>query len=68
MIGIPVEFCGEGAPCRDAAMRAYEALRAGGVLDPHAFEAAVTIFRHHHPDALPRQARYIVAEWIAPDP
>jgi hypothetical protein len=64
---IPVELCGEGSACRQAAVRAYEALRASGVIDPHAFDAAVTVFRYHHPDALPLQARHIVAEWIAPD-
>jgi hypothetical protein len=67
MLGIPVEFCSEGSVCRRAAVRAYEALRARGIIDPHAFDAAVTVFRHHHPDSQPLLARYIVAEWIAPD-
>ncbi len=67
MLGIPVELCGEGSACRDAAVRAYAALRASGVIDPRAFEAAVTVYRYHHPEALPRQARHIVAEWLAPD-
>jgi hypothetical protein len=67
MKGIPVEMCGESAACRQAATRAYQALRDSGVIDQHAFEAAVRVFRHHHPDTYPRQARHIVAEWIAPD-
>lgn len=67
MLGIPVELCREGSACREAAMRAYSALRASGVIDPRAFEAAVTVFRHHHPEAQVRHARHIVAEWLAPD-
>ena len=66
MMRIPVELCGEGGACRDAAMRAYAALRRSGVIDPHAFEAAVTVYHHHHPEAQPRQARHIVADWLAP--
>jgi hypothetical protein len=62
-----VEMCGESAACRQATLRAYNGLRARGVIDPHAFDAAVTVFRHHHPEARPQQARHIVAEWIAPD-
>ncbi|MBI1181624.1 MAG: hypothetical protein GC201_13815 [Alphaproteobacteria bacterium] len=67
MKGIPVEFCGEGSACREAALRAYRSLRDSGVIDRHAFEAAVRVFRHHHPETYPLQARHIVAEWIAPD-
>lgn len=67
MMGIPVELCGEGSACREAAIRAYSALRASGIIDARAFEAAVTVFRHHHPETQPLHARHIVAEWLAPD-
>ncbi|MEN3951399.1 hypothetical protein [Iodidimonas sp. SYSU 1G8] len=53
--------------CQNAAIRAYEGLRERGVRDLHAFDAAVTVFRHHHPEVRPEQARHAVAEWIAPD-
>ncbi len=67
MIGIPVELCAEGSACREAATRAYSALRASGIIDPRAFEAAVTVYRYQHPETQPRHARHIVAEWLAPD-
>lgn len=67
MRGIPGELCGEGSACRQATLRAYASLKASGVIDPHAFDAAVTVFRYHHPESQPLQARHIVAEWIAPD-
>jgi hypothetical protein len=67
MRGIPVELSSEGGACREAATRAYAALRASGIIDPRAFEAAVTVFRYHHPEAQPLHARHIVAEWLAPD-
>ena len=67
MKGIPVELFSESSASRDAALRAYSALRASGVIDPRAFEAAVTVLRHHHPETQPLHARHILAEWLAPD-
>lgn len=67
MKGFPGELCGEASACRQAATRAYAALREAGVRDPRAFEAAVTVFRYHHPEAGSRQARHIVADWLAPE-
>ena len=67
MTEFSAETCGDGSACREAALRAYAGLRASGVVDPRAFEAAVTVYRHHHPESLPRQARHIVAEWLAPE-
>lgn len=66
-MGIQAEICREGSACREAATRAYAALRESGVIDPRAFEAAVTVYRYHHPEAPRLQARHIVAEWLAPD-
>ncbi len=67
MTGFSVEMRGGASACREAATRAYSALRESGVVDPRAFEAAVTVYRYHHPDTQPHDARYVVAEWLAPD-
>jgi hypothetical protein len=67
MKDISAETYLEGSACREAALRAYAGLRASGVVDLRAFEAAVTVYRHHHPESPPRQARHVVAEWLAPD-
>ena len=48
-------------------MRAYQELRDRGLIDPDAFEAAVRVFRHHHPETRTGDARLVVADWIAPD-
>lgn len=67
MVGISVETRGGASACREAATRAYAALRESGVVDPRAFEAAVTVYRYHNPDAQPYHARHVVAEWLAPE-
>ena len=67
MDAFTIESCEETSACRQAAVRAYEELRDRGVIDHDAFDAAVRVFQHHHPAELPRKARFIVADWIAPD-
>ena len=67
MTNLTFNDCSETSACRQAAVRAYEELRNNGVIDQDAFNAAVRVFQHHHPAELPRQARFIVADWIAPD-
>ena len=59
--------CGESGACRMAATRAYEELRSHGVRDRDAFNAAVRVFRHHHPNAPFREANFTVADWLAPE-
>lgn len=51
--------------CRIAATRAYRELRQRGVPDRPAFEAAVTLYRCHHPEIKDGEAKWIVAEWIS---
>ena len=51
--------------CRTATTRAYRELRQRCVPDPAAFEAAVTVYCCHHPETAPRQAKWIVADWIS---
>ncbi|TVR97563.1 MAG: hypothetical protein EA406_09320 [Rhodospirillales bacterium] len=49
---------------RDASVRAYAELRRRGRPDPAAFEAAVSVLRCRCPEVAPREARFLVADWI----
>ena len=53
-----------GQICKRAALRAYRELRARGSADPAAFDAAVAVYRHYHPETAPRESNYIVANWL----
>ena len=53
-----------GLLCKQAALRAYGELRARGKSDPAAFNAAVAVYRHHHPETPGSEPNYIVAGWI----
>jgi len=59
--------CGENGSCQKAATRAYCELRTSGVLDKDAFNAAVRVFRYHHPKTPHREAKFVVADWLAPE-
>jgi hypothetical protein len=57
--------CGtESSCCRPAVQRAYNELRRCGQPDRYAFEAAVAVYRYHHPESQPRQAEVVVSEWV----
>jgi hypothetical protein len=49
--------------CRDAVERAYDEMRASGAPDPHALDAALVIYRFHHPDIPMDEARTEVSRW-----
>lgn len=51
--------------CREAVTRAYRSLRASGMSETVAFEAAIRIFRFHHPEAAPGEAAGLVEDWVA---
>ena len=51
--------------CQKAVLRAYSELRELGEADLHAFHAAVTVYRYHHPERPPREAVHSVSEWIS---
>jgi hypothetical protein len=51
-------------PCKAAATRAYRELRQRGVPDRPAFEAAVMVYRCHHPETASSEAKWIVCDWI----
>ena len=53
-----------GQICKQAALRAYQELRDRGKTDPAAFNAAVAVYRHHHPETPRRESKHIVAGWI----
>lgn len=50
--------------CMPAVVRAYRELRARGEPDRFAFEAAVAVYRWHHPDVPAAEATSIVADWV----
>ncbi len=51
--------------CRDAVQRCYSGLCSCGQPERYALEAAVTVYRYHHPDIPPAQAETIVSHWVA---
>lgn len=53
-----------GQICKRAALRAYAELRTRGKTDPAAFDAAVAVYRHHHPETPKDESNFIVAGWI----
>ena len=51
--------------CRDAVKRCYAGLCGCGQPERYALEAAVTVFRYHHPESCPMMAETIVSHWVA---
>ncbi|PWC56561.1 hypothetical protein TSH7_27930 [Azospirillum sp. TSH7] len=51
--------------CRDAVQRCYSGLCRCGQPERYALEAAVTVYRYHHPEIPPAQAETIVSHWVA---
>lgn len=62
-----ISSCGPSDLCRAAATRAYRELRRKGIMDMEAFDVAVRVFKHHHPEADPGEARFAVADWLVPE-
>jgi len=67
--GDDVGYCGRGPcergdACRAAVRRAYAEMRSKGEPDRYAFEAAVTIYRWHHPEVPGPVAQDIVTDWV----
>lgn len=50
--------------CRVAVTRDYRELRERDIPEISAFDTAATVFRLHHPEALEREARFTVANWL----
>lgn len=51
--------------CRDAVQRCYDGLCRSGQPERHALEAAVTVYRFHHPECAETEAETIVSHWLA---
>ncbi len=54
----------KGFSCKTAVLNAYQNLRETGLDDAGSFQAAVRVYRHHHPEIGPADANYRVADWI----
>jgi hypothetical protein len=50
--------------CAKSVRRAYSELRAKGIGDIHAFEAASVVYRFHHPDARDRDVLFAASECL----
>lgn len=50
--------------CERAVVTAYRELRDSGTDDFSAFRACASLYRIHHPEASPSEARRLVSEWI----
>ncbi len=57
-------ICAENDACYRAVTAAYHQLRARGESDRIAFNSALAVFRHHHPEIPAANAPYLVAQWI----
>jgi len=51
--------------CRAAVTRAYRTLCASGEAESIAFEAAIKVYRFHHPETAPGMAAGLVERWVA---
>lgn len=50
--------------CRAAAINVYQALKSRGDDESHAYEAAVRVFQHYHPECKKVEAYEAVANWL----
>ncbi len=53
-----------GDCCQDAVRRAYREMRGKGEPEPFALNAALAVFRWHHPEVERAAARGTVSLWI----
>src|SRR3546814_126611 len=63
------EDCGPDTPldqcrCRAAVTRAYAGMQLSGAPDSVALEAAMRVYRYHHPEASPELMRETVETWV----
>jgi hypothetical protein len=57
-------MCTDGGGCRPAVIRAYTAFVALGEPRSHALEAAVVVYRWHHPEVPFARAVQTVLGWV----
>ena len=53
--------------CRNATLRAYREMRQLGQREDRAYDAAVKVFRHYHPEKERVEAYQVVADWLDTD-
>ena len=51
--------------CRAAVQRCYTGLSGYGQPEQYALEAAITVYRYHHPECSPDEAETVVSRWVA---
>lgn len=59
--------CADAGPadcCRPAVVRAFREMRSKGQPDRYCMEAALTVYRWHHPETPEPQANGIVTSWV----
>ncbi|TWB38145.1 hypothetical protein [Nitrospirillum pindoramense] len=56
--------------CRPAVVRAYQEMRGRGQPEKFCLEAAITVYRYHHPspDNLPPEVMAMVTGWVHDGP
>lgn len=54
----------ERCRCKGAALRAYGGMKDHGAAETEALDAAYRIYRFHHPEDAPADARLTVERWI----
>lgn len=50
--------------CRAAVLRCYRSMIGSGEPEKHAFEAALDVYRWHHPETACDRAQAIVSGWL----
>jgi len=55
---------GDGDCCRPAVVRAYREMRDRGQPDRFCYEAAMAVYRWHHPETPDEGAEAIVSGWV----
>lgn len=66
-IAPPAAIACEEGTCRAAVKRAYSGMLAVGSTETRAFEAALRVLRHHHPELAMKEAAATVEYWMRPE-
>lgn len=62
---VAIAFDQASCKCRDAVRRCYTGLSDCGQPEQYAMEAAITVYRYHHPECSVRVAETVVGRWVA---
>lgn len=64
MIASPKDAGGCPNGCRQAVLRCYNSMLGSGVPETHAFQAALDVYRWHHPEVGGERALATVSGWL----